>query len=80
MKKPEKVFEISFNKCGTRALTQRMMSHGFPSAHWCRGVLASDIRDSFEAKRTPLRDFSEIVFFSDMVLNTRHELIQGNRI
>ncbi|MGR3377341.1 sulfotransferase [Salipiger abyssi] len=72
-----KVFEVGFNKCGTRALTNLMQNCGYRGVHWEYGRIAESIRDAHENEFTPLAEFKGYDFFSDMVKEKFDEIIEG---
>ena len=61
-----KVFQIGFNRCGTKYLTKIFESNGYISKHWEGGSLAEDIAYSKAAMIKPLLRWPDAVFFSDM--------------
>lgn len=63
-----KVFQIGFNKCGTRSLHHLFESAGYKAVHWERGAIARNIRRSKRLGETPLAPWPDVVLFSDMEL------------
>jgi len=60
------VFQIGFNRCGTKYLTSIFSINGYAAKHWEGGALAEDIAYSKAANIEPLSSWPEVVFFSDM--------------
>ena len=62
-----KVFQIGFNKCGTKFLTELFHSNGYKGIHWAAGALADDIAYSKAVNRRPLAKWAdEYTVFTDM--------------
>ncbi|KGJ03511.1 Glycosyl transferase family 90 [Paracoccus halophilus] len=62
-----KVFQIGFNKCGTKFLTELFQMNGLPGLHWLGGRLAEDIAYSKAVGRPPLQPWiDQTVLFTDM--------------
>jgi hypothetical protein len=61
-----KVFQIGFNKCGTRSLDRWFERSGYKNIHWDKGRLASTIRDNLETGQPLLKGYEDYTFFSDM--------------
>ena len=64
----QKIFEIGFNKCATRAVYVLLRASGIPSRHWDRGKIANSIREGIRTGDVPLQEYEGIRFFSDMVV------------
>lgn len=62
----KKVFQIGFNKCGTRSLQQLFSKSGVPSVHWRRNELAIAIARNKAAFLDPVKGYEEFGFYSDM--------------
>ena len=69
--KPDKnkfrIFQIGFNKCGTRTLFNLFKENGIPSVHYDRGLLATSIYKNY-LNNNPLIDYKyrKKVLFLDM--------------
>lgn len=62
-----KVFQIGFNKCGTKFLTQLFDLNGYKGVHWEGGKLANDIIYSKASESLPLRPWiKDFTVFTDM--------------
>jgi hypothetical protein len=61
-----KVFQIGFNKCGTRSFAHWFEKCGHRSVHWDRGRLASAMRSNREAGRPLLEGYEDYVLYTDM--------------
>ncbi|WP_041527229.1 sulfotransferase [Paracoccus aminophilus] len=61
-----RVFQIGFNKCGTKFLTELFELNGFRGAHWAGGALAEDIAYSKAVGREPLQRWKWATIFTDM--------------
>ena len=63
---PPVVFQIGFNRCGTKFISELFRSNGYEARHWGMGGLAEDV---FYAKATgqrPLKAWPKARLFSDM--------------
>ncbi|WP_133468413.1 sulfotransferase [Paraglaciecola marina] len=61
------IFDIGFNKCGTRTVNAMMKKAGYVAKHWRGGELALDVKYAYENNDIPLKQFPKTDFFSDMV-------------
>lgn len=61
-----RVFQIGFNRCGTKYLSQLFKLNGYTAKHWDRGAIAEDILVSKILNRKPLTRWSGTTFFGDM--------------
>jgi hypothetical protein len=61
-----RVFQIGFNKCGTRSFAHWFERCGHRSVHWDRGRLASTMRSNREEGLPLLRGYEDYVLYSDM--------------
>ncbi len=60
------VFQIGFNRCGTKFITDLFQSNGYEARHWGRGGLAEDIFHAKAAGLRPLQDWPNARLFSDL--------------
>lgn len=74
-----KIFQIGFNKCGTRSISHFFNRHGLKAADWERGKLARAIRDDLSVGRKPLSDWKDTQVFTDMEQVNAHDIIEGYR-
>ena|SRR5438876_2837560 len=61
-----KVFQIGFNRCGTRTIHQYFGANGVPSVHWDTGRLARRIFTNLADGEDLLAGYSEFTVFTDM--------------
>lgn len=61
-----KIFQIGFNKCGTRTLFNFFSRNGVKSAHWERGMLADTMQSNLRSGRSLLHGIDSFDFFSDL--------------
>jgi len=71
------VFQIGFNKCGTRSIARFFERHGLRSAHWMQGDLAKSLKSDIAAGRRPLADWRGIDVFTDIEYVDSHQIIEG---
>lgn len=60
------VFQIGFNRCGTRSIARLFRDSGYRAAHWGKGRLARDLAAALDAGRRPFADRPDRVLFSDL--------------
>ena len=75
------VFQIGFNRCGTKFLTEIFRLNGYRALHWRRGKLAEDILYSKNAGGRPLSAWRSASLFADMECCHRYDkpLLEGFR-
>ncbi len=79
IEKRHKIFQIGFNKCGTRSLAHLFRQHGYRVAHWERGDLGFALRHDIEAGRKPLGSWTDFDAFFDMEAVTHDTMIEGRK-
>jgi len=73
-----RIFQIGFNKCGTRSLYRFLQRNGIYSAHFNRGLLALRLHENIAAGRKPLHGkLDRFVGFTDVQRVTQSEVIEG---
>lgn len=75
----DKIFQIGFNKCATRAISRFFHRHGLTTADWAKGELAQDIAAAVAAGRAPLERWPDVTVFSDMEYVRGNTVIEGYR-
>ncbi len=60
------VFQIGFNRCGTRYLTELFSLNGYNARHWANGSIAEDIAYAIATDRKPLAHWPQTVCFANM--------------
>lgn len=61
-----KVFQIGFNKCGTRSISRFFNQNGVRTAHWCEGKIALDLEAAQRGGHSPLKPWPRATVFCDM--------------
>ncbi len=74
-----KIFQVGFNKCGTRTLADFFRRSGYRSAHWKGGKLADDIMSAKAEGRRPLEQWSGTVLFTDLEKVTSTDMVEAYR-
>ncbi len=75
-----RIFQIGFNKCGTRSLYRFLQRSGIQAAHFNRGLLAWSIQDNIAHGRKPLHGrIDQWVAYTDIKQVTREVAIEGVR-
>lgn len=73
-----RIFQIGFNKCGTRSLYRFLQRSGIHSAHFNRGLLAFALRENVTAGRKPLAGkIGQFTAYTDVQQVTRDFAIEG---
>ena len=72
-----RIFQIGFNKCGTRSIGNFFKRHGLETADWALGDLARSIKADLAAGATPLRDWPDVNVFLDMEFVHPVHMIEG---
>lgn len=73
-----RIFQIGFNKCGTRSLYRFFQRSGIYSAHFNRGILALRMHQNLAAGRKPLDgNIGRYVAFTDIQRVTMAGAIEG---
>ncbi|SDJ99406.1 glycosyl transferase family 90 [Aliiruegeria lutimaris] len=60
------VFQIGFNRCGTKFITELFQANGYEARHWGQGGLAEDIFYAKATGQVPLTDWPKARLFSDL--------------
>jgi hypothetical protein len=63
---PFKVFQIGFNKCGTKTLHHYFRRNGWRSVHWDKGRLAQRVFANLASGNKLLEGYEEFDVFTDM--------------
>jgi hypothetical protein len=74
-----KIFQIGFNKCGTRSISHFFKRHGLETADWNRGDLAKSIKSDLETGEIPLQAWPDVEVFSDLEYVNAKNMIEGYR-
>jgi hypothetical protein len=64
--KVNKIFQIGFNKCGTKSIHRFLSGNGLRSVHWDGGNLAKKIHDNHMNGRSLLQGYEHFDCFTDM--------------
>nr|WP_193747407.1 sulfotransferase [Ruegeria sp. ANG-S4] len=77
-KRLTKIFQIGFNKCGTRTFHSFMERNGIPSTHFRRGTLATTMKANIESGFAPLNGIDRWIGYTDVhYVGKRHGVIEG---
>jgi hypothetical protein len=74
------VFQIGFNKCGTRAIHRFFELNGFPAVHWDRGNLARVMFRNLTNGESLIKGYGQFDAFSDMEFVTREFAFEGYKL
>lgn len=72
-----RIFQIGFNKCGTRSISHFFKRHGLVTADWALGDLAKSIKADLEAGDALLQNWPDVNVFSDMEYVHAVKMIEG---
>lgn len=73
-----KIFQIGFNKCGTRSMYQFFRNNNIPSMHWAHGAVGHDVRINLTTGRRPFEGHEEYVFYSDLMGPRKEPVFEGH--
>lgn len=73
-----KVFQIGFNKCGTRSMFQLFRRSKIPSMHWSAGTVGHALRYNLVTGRRPFEGHEEYVFYSDLMGPRGQPVFEGH--
>jgi hypothetical protein len=79
-----RIFQIGFNRCGTRTLEQFLLRNGIRTLHWERGEIAKNFQKRKEEGRDPFLDYrwprrplrKTVIAFTDMIYLDEQKVIQ----
>lgn len=66
MRPASKIFQIGFNRCGTRTLHRYLRANGLKSVHWHKGKLAARIFENLRLGTDLLDGYQDFQVFTDM--------------
>ena len=72
-----RIFQIGFNKCGTRSIYRFLQRSNIHSAHFNRGKLATFIDRNIEYGRKPLFGINRYIAYTDVQHVNRKRAIEG---
>ena len=61
-----RIFQIGFNKCGTRTIYDFLKKNGIKSVHFKRGELAKGISENIQSGKPPLEGWDKWTGYTDM--------------
>lgn len=70
------IFQIGFNKCGTKSIHHFLLNSGVRSLHWARNTLGRKMSARIDAGEDPIQDFPTVVGFTDMMAFEEHRLLE----
>ena len=77
---PSRVFQIGFNKCGTRTVHRFLELNGFRAVHWDRGRLARRMYRNLTNGETLINGYDHFQTFSDMEHVTAGFAFEGYKL
>jgi hypothetical protein len=77
---PSKIFQIGFNKCGTRTIHRFFQANGFASVHWDSGRLALAIYKNLTNGQNPVLGYEQFSVFTDMESVTRQFAFEAYKL
>lgn len=72
-----KIFQIGFNRCGTRSLHELMVANGIDAVHWKEGAIARTMAANVAAGREPLHAIDGHTAYFDMEWVTPDTVIEA---
>lgn len=73
-----KIFQIGFNKCGTRSMYQFIRKNKIPGMHWAKGTVGHALRLNLTTGRRPFEGHEEYVFYSDLMGPVGQPVFEGH--
>jgi hypothetical protein len=73
----KRIFQVGFNKCGTRSLYHFFKDNGLASVHHQGGAIARAVAIRKSRGEDPLADYPDTVFFSDMISSKGTGLVEA---
>lgn len=70
----QKIFQIGFNKCGTKSLNRLFKNNDIKGLHFEKGELAISIKNRMDKGEDPIADHKEYTYFTDMECTTRKDI------
>jgi len=61
-----KIFQIGFNKCGTKSLYHFFKKNGHKSIHWDQGIWEKTFSENLQNNKKFCEGYDDIVFWSDI--------------
>jgi len=77
---PVRIFQIGFNRCGTRSIHYFFLENGLRTAHWRHGRLARAIYANLTHGRSLITGFERIEAFSDMEFVDEHFVFEAYKL
>jgi hypothetical protein len=75
-----RVFQIGFNKCGTRTLFRYLQENGFRGVHWNKGRLAKAIFRNLSNGNDLLRGYENYDVLTDMEFVTKDFALEAYKL
>ncbi|MBV9571352.1 MAG: hypothetical protein JO056_08935 [Alphaproteobacteria bacterium] len=80
MEKQTRVFQIGYNKCGTRAIRDLFRRNGFRCVHWDQGRLAKTMFRNLKAGRSLIHGYEDYDIFTDMECMKNGHSLEGYKL
>lgn len=74
-----RIFQIGFNKCGTRSISAFLTANGIPTVHFKRGNLARALANNLKNGYAPLNGIDQWVGYTDMQMVSSSSVVEGCR-
>ncbi len=74
-----RIFQVGFNKCGTRSISAFLDNNGIPTVHFKRGNLARALANNLKYGYAPLNGIDRWVGYTDMQMVSGSRVIEGCR-
>ncbi len=75
-----KIFQIGFNRCGTRSIYSYLSANGLKSAHWENGRIARRMFVNLAEGRPLMAGMDHVDVFTDMELLTWDVFLEGYKL
>ncbi|HEY8698306.1 MAG TPA: sulfotransferase [Rhizomicrobium sp.] len=75
-----RIFQIGFNRCGTRTLSRFFRDNGLQTVHWDEGRLARRLFYNLEEGRPLIDGYADRDVFTDMEMLTSKVYLEGYKL
>ena len=75
-----KIFQIGFNRCGTRTIFKYLCANGLKGIHYDKGRLAKRIVENYERGRNLIAGYEKFDMFSDMEWLDRNRCLEAYKL
>lgn len=78
MARPPRIFQIGFNKCGTRTLVGFFRQNGLRATHWMQGEIGEAMRANIASGRRAFEGYEDRHFYADYAGASNRPIFEGH--